>query len=327
MPAALRPMTLGEILDRTFEIYRRGFLLFLGIVLLSSVGSLALGVFSGLLYELALQLNLGDLWAKAFANLRLWAPNWQSSLADLLTLPILVYAASCFFLQQKTTVRASVPWCTRRWQSWIGFGMVLLVAWVVLPRIAMRPLWIFRYQHASAHPFGLSASWAALAYQWSFDLVVWLLKFLGVLAVGFSVPAWSLERIGIGNALRRGWTIAKPSWFRLAMAVLMSDMIKHVLDFSFGELQKLAFLILSKCFGGFHRPEDYSFAIFLLVAQAASLLTVPLLPIAITLIYYDVRIRREGFGVERLMEAAGIESPQAASDAEPTPSQQAEEPV
>ena len=34
MQAALRPMNLGEILDRTFEIYRKKFLLFAGIAAL-----------------------------------------------------------------------------------------------------------------------------------------------------------------------------------------------------------------------------------------------------------------------------------------------------
>lgn len=317
MQTALRPMTLGEILDRTFEIYRKGFLLFLGVALLSSVGGMAIGLSSGLLYELALQLNLGDLWVKAFAKLPLlWVPNWQSSLTDLLAMPILVYVASCLFLKQKTTVRASVARCTKRWLSWIGFGMVLFVAWVVLPRIAMRPIWIFRREFVSAHPFGLSASWAVFAYQWPFDLAGWLLKFLGALAFGFSVPAWSLERIGVLNALRRGWTVAKPSWFRLAVAMLMCDTIKQALDFSFNELQELAFRLLFRGFGVSHLPGDFGLLIAALLSAASSLLTVPLLPIAITLIYYDVRIRREGFDVEKLMEAGGLTAPVETPSAE-----------
>src|SRR5580692_898851 len=42
MPAQLRPMTLGEILDRTFEIYRKQFLLFVGIAAPPSLVLLAL---------------------------------------------------------------------------------------------------------------------------------------------------------------------------------------------------------------------------------------------------------------------------------------------
>src|SRR5580698_1339621 len=42
MATLLRPMTLGEILDRTFEIYRKRFLLFVGIAAPPSVVILAL---------------------------------------------------------------------------------------------------------------------------------------------------------------------------------------------------------------------------------------------------------------------------------------------
>ncbi|MGB0063314.1 MAG: hypothetical protein WBP85_02620, partial [Terracidiphilus sp.] len=42
MQAALRPMNLGEILDRTFEIYRKRFLLFIGIAALPAAAMLAL---------------------------------------------------------------------------------------------------------------------------------------------------------------------------------------------------------------------------------------------------------------------------------------------
>lgn len=34
-----------------------------------------------------------------------------------------------------------------------------------------------------------------------------------------------------------------------------------------------------------------------------------LYPIALTLFYYDQRIRREGYDIERLMEAAGLNAP------------------
>ncbi len=314
MQPPLRPMRLGEILDKTFVIYRKGFFLFLGIVLLSSAGSLAIGVSSSLLYELALQLNLGNLWVKAFAKLPLWLPSWPSSFAHILIWPILVYVASCFFLKQRTSLRAAIPKCTMRWQSWLGFGAVLFIAWVVVPQIVMQPLWRFRYEHFSPHPFGLSAWWAVLAYQWPFDLAGWIARYLLVLALGFSVPVWSLEGTDIGTALRRGWTLVKGNWFRVLAAMVMCSAVLKVLEVSLKGLQELIFLILSTGFGQFRLPEIYALELGVFAEDAAALLAVPLLPIAITLIYYDVRIRREGFGVETLMEAAGLITPETAPD-------------
>jgi hypothetical protein len=41
---------------------------------------------------------------------------------------------------------------------------------------------------------------------------------------------------------------------------------------------------------------------------AVSALIGPLYPIALTLFYYDQRIRREGYDIERMMDAAGLNS-------------------
>jgi hypothetical protein len=47
-------------------------------------------------------------------------------------------------------------------------------------------------------------------------------------------------------------------------------------------------------------------------AFAASILVAPLFPIALTLLYYDQRMRREGFDIEWMMNAAGMHAPESA---------------
>jgi hypothetical protein len=58
-----------------------------------------------------------------------------------------------------------------------------------------------------------------------------------------------------------------------------------------------------------HMPETtrhfYQPAVFIL-ATAIYVILGPIYPIAITLFYYDQRIRREGYDIERLMESAGM---------------------
>ena len=191
----------------------------------------------------------------------------------------------------------------------------------------MRPLWSFQLEHFTLHPFGLSAWPGVLVYQWPFTLAEWSAAYLLLLAFGFSVPTWSLERLGIRDSLRRGWTLVKGNWFRVLVAMLMCRVVFRVLKTLLSGLQALVFLIFSTSFGKFHLPGRYGLVSALFPVEAAAILTAPLLPIAITLIYYDVRIRREGFGVEKLMEAAGMQSPQAAPNTESTPSQQTEESV
>lgn len=47
----------------------------------------------------------------------------------------------------------------------------------------------------------------------------------------------------------------------------------------------------------------------LIPSYIATMLAAPLFPIAITLIYYDQRIRLEGFDIEWMMDAAGMIEP------------------
>jgi hypothetical protein len=49
----------------------------------------------------------------------------------------------------------------------------------------------------------------------------------------------------------------------------------------------------------------YGPAVLILVTGIYAVLG-PILPIALTLFYYDQRIRNEGFDIERMMESAGL---------------------
>jgi hypothetical protein len=46
-----------------------------------------------------------------------------------------------------------------------------------------------------------------------------------------------------------------------------------------------------------------------LANMLVSLLIGPIFPIAITLIYYDQRIRKEGYDIERMMDTTGLNAP------------------
>jgi hypothetical protein len=56
------------------------------------------------------------------------------------------------------------------------------------------------------------------------------------------------------------------------------------------------------------------------IASGALITTLlgPIFPIALTLFYYDQRIRQEGFDIERMMEAAGLNIPVTSGDGEGT---------
>jgi hypothetical protein len=49
-------------------------------------------------------------------------------------------------------------------------------------------------------------------------------------------------------------------------------------------------------------------------AAIVAILVGPIFPIAATLFYYDQRIRREGFDIEWMMSAAGMNAPVAGAE-------------
>jgi hypothetical protein len=60
--------------------------------------------------------------------------------------------------------------------------------------------------------------------------------------------------------------------------------------------------------------QVYEFSVYLFYAVIAAVMG-PLYPMAITLIYYDQRMRKEGFDIQKLMEAAGMSEPMRTKDA------------
>ena len=65
---------------------------------------------------------------------------------------------------------------------------------------------------------------------------------------------------------------------------------------------------------------------FIAAIGAVSALASPLFPIAITLIYYDQRIRHEGYDIVRMMETAGMNTIAALPAETPKPEAQEAEP-
>jgi len=63
-----------------------------------------------------------------------------------------------------------------------------------------------------------------------------------------------------------------------------------------------------------------------IVSEAAiSTLLAPIFPIALTLFYYDQRIRHEGYDIERMMDAAGMNAPKSSLGGDSTAVSAAEE--
>ncbi len=142
-----------------------------------------------------------------------------------------------------------------------------------------------------------------LLFVAGFALYVWLGACLSLV-----VPACAMEGIAGTRVFRRSWSLSKGSRFRVFFAWLMVGALGYLMMFAVQFLSwKLAIFFSHGHSLGVAAQHLYVELTSLLYA-AVSAFVGPIYAIVLTLIYYDQRIRHEGYDIERMMEAAGMNS-------------------
>jgi hypothetical protein len=100
-----------------------------------------------------------------------------------------------------------------------------------------------------------------------------ILAYIGIVAQALLTPVIVLERVPIRVGLRRAWSLAKRRFWAIVAVVIFTSVVSTFLGFVIG-------LVRSEL-------------VYTIGDIAISLLTAPIIPIAMTLIYYDVRVRYE----------------------------------
>jgi uncharacterized membrane protein len=321
MNELLRPLTLGEILDRTAQLYRTRFLVFLGISLLPTGVVLALAFGVGLVVAW---------WSWAGASSVSEAAGYVlvavfSLAVTLVALPIYLaasalaaaamnHAVSRINLGEMTTIRDSYNTVWKR--GWRYIWLYLLLALIV--GVAPFAGWILLLV--------LGAGGAALAQKagmGGFDVttLIRLLSGLGFIAVlayvlwmllrlALAFPACVVEQIGAGPALKRSSVLTKGAKGRIFLLYLLVAILSWLLMMAI-TLPSTIFLALLP---GMSNPQHAQTMglVFLILVYGASFavqtLVKPVYGIALVLFYYDQRIRLEGFDIEWMMQQAGMVS-------------------
>lgn len=117
-------------------------------------------------------------------------------------------------------------------------------------------------------------------------LAVWL-----IIKWSLVVPAWFLERQRLGWALSRSWALTERNWWRLLGLLLLFYVLYQVVSSALGSFTLIAVAA----------PRDWQLGatvIQLVVQLALSTLLTPLLPLVLTLLYLDLRVRHEHLDLE-----------------------------
>ena len=316
----LRPLTLSELLDRTAELFRNYFLLFAGIS----------AIFAGTMLGLQM-LDLGFLALLGYPHIdphlqwayfaSLGVEVLAISLVAGLSIAAFNRTVAWIYLGERASVRAGAGSVLPRLGRYLWLMAVtmfrawapLFVLYVVLFSIlfAVMPSgFMVNPQVAAQHPAAINPS-TALNVLLSM-LVLGPLFLLAVvygvfmwLRYSLAMPACVVEGLTTRQAIKRSIELSEDSRGRIFVLWLLVYAIRMGLGLL------LAFPIMMY---GFKHPGQQLPLIFLAFAQVvgffANTFIGPVYSTGLTLFYYDQRIRKEGFDIEWLMQAAGL-TPQA----------------
>jgi hypothetical protein len=313
METSLRPLTLGEILDRTAELYRTNFVLFAGIFVPYAGAALVLN-----LLLLGLQTILKNAHS---ADLVLWA-SIAGGLVELLILGILFgpvvaavsRAVAWVNMGQPATIRGAYSSTLAHVGRYMW--LMTITALVVWTPLALLYGSFFGVMAYNIKGFGTPAQQASMANPNAMMIVglaalafIILIVPIGAYTIlmglryALALPACVVENTPALPSIRRAIDLSTGARWRIFLLGLLIAVIK------FG------FFLITQSFtivGAVKHHGEISLSLSVisqLVAFFTNTFLGPIYATGITLLYYNQRVRKEGFDIEWMMQAAGMTAP------------------
>jgi len=313
METSLRPLTLGEILDRTAQLYRSHFWLFAGIASINSGAILLLN-----LVEIGAQELLRFEHLLKYALLLSAAGAMGQILLSFVIGGIAIAAnnraVAWLHLGEPATIRGAyagiLPRAGR--YTWL---MVMIAFKVWMPMFLayvglIAGLFIFRpaSKAAAQHAAGPAAAYdPGTSLLLAGVLVLGSILFLAcivyavlmILRYSLAIAASVVEDLKARQAIRRSIELSKGSRGRIFLLLLLVGVIYLGL---LGVTQA-AFFVMAIRHGQLSAGAQ---VLQQLVAFVTDTFLGPIYATGLTLFYYDQRVRKEGYDIEWMMQAAGL---------------------
>jgi hypothetical protein len=277
-PVRLRVMPVGELLDETFKLYRRHFTVIAGVALVIILPNLILSLISGAyraspfsyLTNVLQNVNNPD----ELARIQARQQEYTSSVLYLLSLAVgvvlfpfsygAIYRAATSLAAGNLETVGSVLVGTLRRYFGI-WGVILLSALVAIGFIGIVTI----------------------------PVVIWVLIRWSV-----AMPALFGEGTGPVKSLGRSWNLVRDNWWRtfgiLILVSIMTGLIQSALGALFGGVAALIPGL----------SDDLRAGLITTVTTVVDALVSAVTPIAITMLYLDLRVRKEGLDLDQLARQA-----------------------
>jgi hypothetical protein len=312
-------MSTSQVLDRTFHLYRNNFFLFAGIsalppaiVLLAQAAFFVLAAIPGVTLDFfgsALMLVLG---IAAMVVLYLVA----FSLATGAT----VYAVSRVHLGHAVRIRESYR--EIRPLVWRIAGIVVLVALlstvalVAAIAVGFAPLLVKIFSRSG--PSSTIVNTVVSLLSLALATIGLLLAIRLYCSYQLAVPACVLERRGVVDCMKRSRSLSKGKGVqRILLVIFLSAILGYALNLAFS---LPVFVLAAFSVAGKASALAIPIAIWQYVSGfVAGALAGPIATIAVALLYYDERVRKEAFDLQLMMEAMQQQPQSPITTAAPPP--------
>jgi hypothetical protein len=264
----LRPLSLGELLDRTFFLYRRHFLLFIGIAAVPYLVILV-PVLAGLvLYRLLAHSSPSFVPAAAVVGIVLIILVAMAVfVAFLYSAGASVFAVSEIYAGRHASIRGSFRLV--RGKEWILLGVMFLSGLIIM------------------------GGFLALIIPGIYLMC----------RIPLATAAAMIEDIGPGDAIGRSFFLTKDFAGRSALIYLLAVSLQYGVGLMF----QMPFLVLTAVTA----KQSHLMLLWTVLGQVGGLLggilVAPVHTIGFALFYYDLRIRKEAFDLQMMMQAIGAD--------------------
>jgi Membrane domain of glycerophosphoryl diester phosphodiesterase len=287
--ADLRPMSLGEVLDRTFKLYKNHFWLFTGIT--------ALPFFLVLLAEVAIA---------AFAAVRApgspappFSPGALGSVIGGGGIVVILYLLMFGAAHAATVFAVSDVYLSRPVSIRGSFARV---GWKAL-RVLLVYVLIILLVGAAFFVVGvLGAIMRSPALIGIGFLLLFVPAIILVCRTAVAVPTAMLENAGAVRSLERSLVLTKGHAAQIFVIFLLVVTFTYVAILIF----QVPVMVLMLASLGSHKPPSFGLQMLQHLGEFVSqVLAGPIGTIAFSLMYYNLRVRKEAFDIQHLMTTIG----------------------
>ncbi len=261
----LRPLSVGEVLDAAFKIVRQSFGTLAGCVL---VVALPLNIVNTLITT-STSNHAFNLDSTAGSSVSTGTELAGVLLTTTLSLVLTTLAAAACFRAVSGIYLGEHPT--------VG-GSLSFAAGRVLPVIALSFLYFF----------GLIPAYIALIIPGVWLTVAWSVSF----------PALLSEGLGPVAALGRSFRLVQGRWWPTFGALLVMYLLVIVISGILGALLGATLIAAVD-------NEAVAAVFFTIINTLSSLITLPLMASVLTVVYFDLRVRKEGFDLQLLARGVG----------------------